>query len=173
MISKLRPTTKILIGASVVLGFAMPVFGADPKQDLGRVFLSPDERAALDTQREEYYLPADISLIEEMPIEVVEELKSDEDEIIGPALVVNGFVKRIGTSGTVWINGESTYDGDMANMNVDHLQTKIVGKKVRVAPINEQASVYLKPGQAFNPAKREIANSYELPAVSPFEENSP
>ena len=105
----------------------MPVVAVEGQHELGRVFLTPSERAVLDQQREEYYLPPDINPIEEIPIEVVEEPEPGEEEVIGPALVVNGFVKRIGTSGTVWINGESTYDGDMANMNVDHLKTKIIG----------------------------------------------
>lgn len=149
--------------------FILPVPNAEPLQPLGRVFLSPAERAALDKQREEFYSPPEIEPIEEIPLVLEQESPAAIEESVGPALLVNGFVKRAGTSGTVWINGESTYDGDMANLNVDHLKTKIVGKKVRVTPLDEQAVVYLKPGQEFIPEKGEIASGYQSMGVAPGE----
>ena len=70
-------------------------------------------------------------------------------------------MKRTGTSGTVWVNGESSYDGDMATLNINHLKTQIVGKKVKLMPLDDQGVVYLKPGQGFNPQSQEVTKSYE------------
>lgn len=137
--------------------------------NLGRVFLTPDERVTLDKMRRDRDAKSQQEDVEETPLaEVPEPL----EEIIPeapphPSLVVNGFVRRHGTSGTVWINGESSYDGDFAASNVDHLQTRIVGERIRVAPLNSQRPVYLKPGQVYEPDDDTISDSYTVSELPP------
>lgn len=144
----------------VLLFFDIAIATAEPTNEFGRVFLSAAERAKLNKQREEFYAAPDIQPIDPVPVAIKQNPEPISDEKLGPALLVNGFVKRAETSGTVWINGESTYDGDMANLNVNHLKTKIVGKKVRIAPLDDEAVVYLKPGQGFNPEKQAITSGF-------------
>ena len=133
--------------------------------DLGRVFLTPDERLALDKMREDRDAKSEQEEVEDAPLaelpEALEEIMP-EPAPLQPSLEVNGFVRRHGTSGTVWINGESSYDGDLAASNVDHLQTRIVGERIRVAPLNSQQPVYLKPGQVYEPNDDKISDSYSV-----------
>ena len=137
--------------------------------NLGRVFLTPDERVTLDKMRRDRDAKLEQEDVEQAPLaEVPEPLEEliPEAPPLQPSLVVNGFVRRHGTSGTVWINGESSYDGDFAASNVDHLRTRIVGERIRVAPLNSQRPVYLKPGQVYEPNDDTISDSYtvsELP----------
>ena len=165
----MRLNSSIFFVIPVLCCLAAPVFALD----LGRVFLSPSERAELNLQREQYYQPVEIEPVEVIPFEAIPEPEIAADESSAQPLLVNGYVKRHGTSGTVWINGESTYDGDMANMNVDHLKTRIIGQQVLVTPINEKQSVYLKPGQGFNPNSQEISDGYEFPSASSAATSTP
>ncbi len=163
--------SKLCIDMSVFLIVVMSFFEltiatAEAVGGFGRVFLSAASRAKLNKQREEFYTAPDIKPIEPLPVTIEQDPEPITDESFGPPLVINGFVKRSETSGTVWINGESTYDGDMANLNVDHLKTKIIGEKVRVAPLDDEAVVYLKPGQGFDPEKREITSGFETNSTS-------
>lgn len=143
-----------------------------PTEELGRVFLSPDERRDLDKQRKQFYSPPVVEPIVEIPI--IQQPESEAvEQPVGPNLVINGYVKRSGTSGTVWINGETTYDGDVGSLQVDHRKTQIMGKQVKVAPINQADAIFLKPGQRFDRQRNEIVDLYESAAPENYLEPSP
>lgn len=158
----------VLLGATC---FANWVFAEQNDLNIGRVFLTPDERLVLNKTRLEYYARAEDQPEDSItPAEEPEraETLAEQHQPAAPPLIVNGFVRRHGTSGTVWINGESSYDGDFAASNIDHLKTKIVGERIRVAPLNAEGSVYLKPGQVYEPNENTISDSYtvsDTPAI--------
>ena len=146
----------------------MQVATAEPTGvEFGRIFLTPAERLALDKKRTAHYAQNDL-VVPETPPELVEpefpEQTMQENAQPSPRLIINGFVQRHGTSGTVWINGESSYDGDLAMSHVDHLRTKIIGRRVRVAPLDTDESVYLKPGQVYEPTEQVVSDAYSVPA---------
>ena len=153
---------RVVIGLVLMLTFSVCVQAAEVGHELGRVFLSPAERATLDKERAEHYSPTISEPVE--PIIVVEEPESGEFMEVAqkpkPSLLVNGYVKRARTSGTVWVNGQSSYDGDLAVSEIDHLHTKIIGRSVKLAPLDDGEAIYLKPGQVFVPDENSVSDSY-------------
>ncbi|MGR8946407.1 MAG: hypothetical protein ACU84Q_00050 [Gammaproteobacteria bacterium] len=136
---------------------------AELTPELGRVFLTPAQRAALDEKRVEHLQPSEPEPIEQLPVvQISEENDPAAETAPDPALMVNGYVKRANTSGTVWVNGESSYDGDLASSKLDHLQTKIIGRRVRLAPLTDEAAVFVKPGQIYVPEEGVISDSYSI-----------
>lgn len=73
------------------VALALPAQAAD---DLGRLFLTPEQRAALDARRK--------ARIPDKPAAVVVE---------SPTTRVDGHVQRRGGRSTVWVNGEPTPEG--------------------------------------------------------------
>lgn len=71
------------LAALLALLAATPLAGA---QDLGRLFFTPEQRAALDRQRS-------TREPERAPI------------VVAPKVRLDGFVKRSGGKSTVWLNG--------------------------------------------------------------------
>ena len=72
------------------------VFSASPceAQELGRLFFTPEQRAALDARRK--------ARVPDKPAAVV---------VASPTTRVDGYVKRSGGRSTVWVNGESLPEG--------------------------------------------------------------
>lgn len=157
----------ILVMLSAIAG---KVWATENQQSLGRVFLSPAERTVLDKKRSDHYQATKQEPEEQLPVAELPppEVDLETDTIAeSPTVLINGFVRRHGTSGTVWINGESSYDGDLAASNIDHLQTKIVGRQVRVVPLNMpkdgEEPVYLKPGQHYDPNEHRVTDAFREP----------
>ena len=75
-------------------------------QELGRLFFTPDQRAALDARRK--------ARVPDKP--------TAPPVVASPVTRVDGYVKRSGGPPTVWINGESLTDtapeGDRVPVNV-------------------------------------------------------
>ena len=78
------------IVAALVLLAAFPC----QAQELGRLFFTPDQRAALDARRK--------ARVPDKPAAVV---------VASPTTRVDGYVKRSGGRSTVWVNGESLPEG--------------------------------------------------------------
>ncbi|MEM7465344.1 MAG: hypothetical protein AAF387_00500 [Pseudomonadota bacterium] len=154
--------TALIFGLTLaVAGVPLPS-GAETGAELGRIFLTPAERMQLDKQRVEYHEPTKPEEIKQTPV-VIEPLIEEEPEVvdsIASTLEINGYVKRQGTSGTVWVNGASSYDGDLFTNGVDHLGTKIVGRQVRIAPVNGDKVIYVKPGQIYQPGDDATSDTY-------------
>ncbi|MGH8726220.1 MAG: hypothetical protein ACREU1_15300, partial [Burkholderiales bacterium] len=63
-------------------------------QELGRLFFSPDQRAALDARRK--------ARVPDKPAAVV---------VASPTTRLDGYVQRSGGRSTIWVNGESLPEG--------------------------------------------------------------
>ena len=166
-----------LAGLVMLSAIAGKVWANENQQSLGRVFLSPAERTALNKKRSDHYQASKQEPEKQQPVADLPqpEVDPEPDAIFeSPPVLINGFVRRHGTSGTVWINGESSYDGDLAASNIDHLQTKIVGRQVRVVPLNMpeagEEPVFLKPGQHYDPNEHRVTDAFRAPSGQAVEE---
>ncbi len=87
----MKPFTVILSrSALVAVGLAMAGTGGAQTQELGRLFFTPEQRAALDARRKARVpdKPAAVPVTE------------------SPVTRINGAVQRSGGKSTVWVNGE-------------------------------------------------------------------
>jgi hypothetical protein len=83
----------------VAAGFAMAGAGSAQAQELGRLFFTPEQRAALDARRKARVpdKPAAVPVTE------------------SPVTRVNGAVQRGGGKSTVWVNGEMIPENSQAD----------------------------------------------------------
>lgn len=79
--------------ARLALLLALLPAGAAPAQELGRLFFTPEQRAALDARR--------AARLPDKPAAVAE----------SPTTRVDGYVKRSSGKSTVWVDGEAMPDG--------------------------------------------------------------
>jgi hypothetical protein len=92
----MKPVAMSLSGTVLVaLGFTMAGAGNAQAQELGRLFFTPEQRAALDARRKARVpdKPAAVPVTE------------------SPVTRVNGAVQRGGGKSTVWVNGEMIPEG--------------------------------------------------------------
>ena len=68
--------------------------GPAVSQEVGRLFFTPEQRAALDVRRK--------ARVPDKPAAVV---------VTSPTTKLDGYVKRSGSTSTVWINGEPLPEG--------------------------------------------------------------
>jgi len=85
--------------ALVAVGIAMAGAGSAQAQELGRLFFTPEQRAALDARRKARVpdKPAAVPVTE------------------SPVTRVNGAVQRGGGKSTVWVNGETIPENAQAD----------------------------------------------------------
>jgi len=96
----MKPFAVTVSGAALVaLGIAMAGAGSAQAQELGRLFFTPEQRAALDARRKARVpdKPAATPITE------------------SPVTRVNGAVQRSGGKSTVWVNGEMIPEGAQAD----------------------------------------------------------
>lgn len=136
--------------------------------DLGRLFLTPAERAALDRAR----LGADVPE-PTPPVEAPAPLDLVVDEVIEDLepVRVDGFVRRSGGPATVWVNGTDSYQGNLGEHGLDADDLRVDEARVRLPVPATGEVVSLKPGQAWDPNARRVTEPYERadPPVEPFE----
>jgi hypothetical protein len=109
------------IGLLVLLVAAAPAMA----QDLGRLFFTPEQRAALDARRK--------ARVPDKPMTTV---------VASPTTRVDGFVQRSGGPSTVWVNGEALPEGPG--------ELPRIGPRVSV-PLGEGGRrAALKPGQTID-----------------------
>ena len=130
----------------------MLVHGLASGAELGRLFLSPAERAAIDAARH------DVERARAMPGAVT----ADADETAASALreapaeavTVNGYIARSAGAATVWINGRDGAPGKLSAPARD-------GQRVNVPLKGGGDQVALKPGQSFDPVSRQVSDAYQ------------
>lgn len=140
---------------SLLLTLSGPPVAAD---DLGRLFFTAAERAALDTLREGQAAAA---------MAAQEPLAPATVEIPPPApaaapaapLELDGLVRRAGQPPTVWINGVDAVQAGAAGVGLADDDIRADGARVRL-PLADGA-VVLKPGQRFDPADGRVTDAYE------------
>lgn len=159
--SRVRPH-----GAPVVLIVAAVLAWAPmaPAADLGRLFLSPGERSALDRlrYRSETEPPqAEPAAAPATPLEALAETLPPAADPVR----VDGYVARSGGPATIWVNGANNVRGEIAAGATDANAPVLVGDRdrVRVPVTGVPGGVALKPGQTFDPALERVTDAYEQP----------
>ncbi|MFO1434926.1 MAG: hypothetical protein U1F34_00605 [Gammaproteobacteria bacterium] len=168
--------SRLLIAAIAIAGFGM--FRAPPLQaeDLGRLFLTPEQRAELERLRNGIVETPPVvvppPVVEQPPAVVQSDLPPPVPELGAehilpiapppavPPITVNGVVLRSNGQGTAWVNGQNTSDGDFSadNIRVERPRSKVVQLRT---PEN-LPDVRLKPGQTYNPATNTIVEPYDV-----------
>jgi len=131
--------------SSRALLFCVAILLASPAlgEDLGRLFFTPEQRAALDARRK--------ARIPDKPSVVVVE---------SPVTRLDGIVTRGGGKSTVWVNGEPVPEG----VNPEGLrvrQRRSESGRVTVDIGETDSQVDLKIGQSFDRATGEVRDSLD------------
>lgn len=141
----------------------LPVFAmaAEPVP-LGRLFLTPAERAALDTIRQNSRPPEKIVT----PGNASEEDETAASPTAPPVVTVQGYVKRSDGKGTVWINGQAVQEKSATkDVEVGRLQGNTNEVQIKLPGAGQ--TIKLKAGQSYNPASGKVGNLREvLPQTS-------
>jgi hypothetical protein len=127
----------------MLLGSAMLLSPPVIADDLGRLFFTPEQRAALDARRK--------ARIPDKPAAVVVE---------SPVTRLDGFVSRGGGRSTVWVNGEPVPEGT----NPEGLRVRprrSDSGRVTVDIGETDSQVDLKIGQSFDRASGEVKDSLD------------
>lgn len=129
--------------------------------ELGRLFFSSEQRAALDQARRRAREPAvdptpDVS-IPQLPF--ASEFDSERER--QDPISVNGYVKRSNGAQTVWINGLDSWQGNLGELGIDPNKVRLEASQVRLPLGPEPSGVLLKPGQSFDPNSNEVRDDYE------------
>lgn len=121
-------------------------------RELGKLFFTPAERAALDRERQRSGMP---------------EGAAPQGGVTPDNLTLDGYVRRSGGRSTVWINGQPQYSRD-ASPPVRITEKSGSAGQVWVSPPDAARSFPLKAGQVLTPASGEIRERYQLaPAPAP------
>jgi hypothetical protein len=147
----------MIVVAAIVLG------GGAASADVGRLFFSPSERAALEAARRASTDPA-AEVIEPEPETIIETIVEEPQEE-RPTITVDGYVRRSSGRATVWVNGENSYDGDLGLSGVESGSARERAGRISLTPIGADAPVSLRPGQTFDPNSAVSTDAYENPAA--------
>ncbi|MCC6201396.1 MAG: hypothetical protein IT494_00150 [Gammaproteobacteria bacterium] len=134
-----------------VAGTAAPAVSAS---DLGRLFLHPEQRAALQQQRQA--ARAGASEPAQAPAKVSEIAAPEPSPV-----AVEGVVQRRGGRGTVWINGTNDYDGDPARL--PETVRVLPGGRVGIGVNGARREIELRPGQVYDPVQEIVRDRFEVP----------
>lgn len=124
----------IAAGLLALAGQAIPAAGAEP---LGRLFLTPERRAALERQRQ--------LNIQEVREQVIE----------GATLTVSGIVRRSSGRTTAWINDTPQDEGGAVSGVRVEIDRANPGRATLTA--GEETPASLKVGETINRATRETS----------------
>ena len=123
--------------------------------ELGRLFTTPQERAALEKLRHQ-------EPVKEIKTEItfeepeVEEVKPD----IG-GITVDGLVYRKNGKSTAWINNSNTYEGDFSNQYLRINTGNIEPGNVQVEIPGSVNNIKLKVGQTYDPNAEKVTDLTE------------
>lgn len=155
-----RPLKLRLLLVFCASAFAWQTLMAD---ELGRLFFTPEQRAALERAR--YQIPALETPVEtsglEFPIIPLSDVA--ESEVINRTpLNVNGYVSRSGGDSTVWINGLDSWQDNLGELGIDASKLKLEQSQVRLPLISRPRGVLVKPGQSYDPMSEQTVDGYLL-----------
>jgi hypothetical protein len=161
--------TKLLLATVLltVTTIAPPIHA----EELGRLFLTPEQRLELERRRNGLVPPPPVvveapTVVE--PAVVQGELPPPVQELGAsqilpeapppevPPITVNGVVIRSNGQGTAWVNGQNTSEGDFSadNIRVGRPQ----GKMVPIQTPENLPNVRLMPGQTYDPSTNTIVD---------------
>ncbi len=139
----------------IVLISCLPIFvmAAEPSS-LGRLFLTPTERAALDVIRQNSRPPERIVT----PANTGEDEESITDAAAPPMVSVQGYVKRGDGKGTVWLNGQPVQEKSaIKNFEVGKLNGNTNDVQVKISSTGK--TIKLKAGQSYDPEHGKVLNN--------------
>jgi hypothetical protein len=156
---------------SMIVAALVLLSAADaPMAELGRLFLSPAERDALDRAR--YAAPVAVA---ETDIATGDEFGLDEDDSAEPEIrppepvvTVDGYVRRSAGPPTVWVNGTDAHQGNLAEQGLDARGLRLEQSRVRVPRRNGETALLLKPGESFDPETAHISDAYQRRPEAPL-----
>lgn len=131
---------------------------AAPGAELGRLFLTPAERTALDEARVRRDEPV---AVESLPDRAELEFEVEAVPDTRPALRVDGYVRRSGGPATVWVNGADSYQGDLGVHGVNARGVDVGPGGVDLPIAGTEETVRLKPGQTWDPQAGAVTDAYE------------
>jgi hypothetical protein len=106
--------------------------------NLGRLFFTPQERAALDRARHQTGTPSERAGEEPLPVD---------------SITLNGHIRRSGGKSTVWLNGKPVQvNGAPQNVGISD---KAAGE-IAITPPESGRTYPLKVGQTLTPGSGEI-----------------
>jgi len=121
-----------LLGAATATGAAA--------QELGRLFFTPEQRAALDARRK--------ARVPDRPAAV--------PQVESPVTRVNGIVQRAGGKSTVWVNGEAIPERTQAaGQAIPH---PAGAGRVTLPSVEGSAGLDLRVGESLNRGSGEVSD---------------
>ena len=136
--------TKFILSILLILG-VLNFYQCAFAGTLGRLFTTPEERAALNAERSK------------PPIPIVTKTKIEKYTPPPPLhITFNGFVKRNNGSPIVWINESNELEQEGFTVELD----KMTGITVPIYLSKAKRRIWLKPGQTINTL--DLDNSVEL-----------
>lgn len=126
--------------------------------ELGRLFLTPADRAAIDAARHgsAEVRAAQAEAMQETP---VEERAVTLEPPLEP-VTVNGYIARSAGAATVWVNGRDAAPARLTPPGRD-------AQRVKVPLGRDGTQVTLKPGQSFDPGSRRVSDAYQQRPAAP------
>lgn len=136
----MRRTANLLIRCLPLLALAADAAAAGPA--LGRLFFTPQERAALEALRQRSGVPGEGA------------------EATGGVLTLNGFVQRSSGKTTAWINGIPRYESEKPQ-GVEVLGAAAEAGRVPIRLPGSARTVRLKVGQTLDTGTGKIKEGYQ------------
>lgn len=143
----------LMITMAVVWAVPIGLHGVE----LGRLFTTPQERAALDKLRRDG--PKLVA-----PEEVAPPVTPEPTPEATPPrpITVNGLVRRSDGANTVWINGVNSLEGEFDSQGFQVDPRRIRGDRVTVTVSGQPVrSIQMKPGQTFDPTAGRMVDVYQ------------
>ena len=122
-------------------------------QGLGRLFMSPQDRARLEKIRNAKEEPKQIETVKvEELIEPMDSLEEeDKNALIQDAIRLKGLVYRKNGKSAAWINDSNTFEGGLESQYLDVPTSEIKSDKVKIIMPDKETEINLKVGDEFNP----------------------
>jgi hypothetical protein len=154
--------------ATVSLALGLILFlpmGSHAEQLLGRLFATPQERAALEQLR---YAPPPAPVQQPKPVEVKKlPRKVVKKPIVLPTVTLNGVVYRSDGNNTAWVNGASTQDGALVTQQI-HVDPRNIRRGDATVRLAKGAKIVrLRPGETYAPGLKKVIQNYQQPFTKP------
>ena len=128
---------------------------------LGRLFLTPEQRRQLDALRDRGPVPPQVARVVEPEAEPEAEPEPELEEPEGPVvseLTINGMVLRKGGLSAAWVNGAPIQSGSVTR---EGIVVRTGRGSVRVVLPSGAQSVRLKPGQKVDIVSGSVYEPYD------------
>jgi hypothetical protein len=142
--------------AALMCILCLPALAVAADAPIGRLFLTPAERAALDVIRQQSKPPERLVKGDE-PTTSQEDLPTAEAPAPAMSIAVQGYVKRNDGKGTVWVNGQAVQEKSAGqDFEVGRLRGDTDPVRIRLPRSGQTVSI--KAGQRYDPASGKVVN---------------